>query len=416
MRLTAAGASLKGRRENNEDSIGLFPDSQVFAIADGMGGLEFGERMSQMVVEAVQREAMKFGERARATDTEDERRVLFDRVVRFFEELAIDTFSFVESQGIRMGTTLTVAVFSRDRVTLGHVGDTRAYRVREGRAERLTTDHSLAAYRLAKGEISLAEYEKSPQRHMLYECLGPVPEVTADASEVGIDIGDTIVLCTDGVWGAMSPEELVACVDGLPPKDGADSLVATAISNGGRDNATALVIQVEGVAEPTAEPVPMSLVVSELFRDFNPADLRLLVPYVEHQALRPGETVINQGEQGQQIYIIESGAVVIERDSQVLGHLNAGAHFGEISFATNGLRTASVRAIEDTSLLVLDQNAIRDLCARRPDLGVRILTTLLGVVATRLLVRSAEPPSPKSVSLAALPWMVSPPSPPSKVS
>lgn len=388
MRVQAAGVSRRGARDNNQDAMGLFGEDHVFAVADGMGGLEHGERVSAAVIELVRQRAPTLRERAAAlhgADVAAARSQLFAEIEAVFTSAAAEIYKMSEEQGARMGTTLTLAVLAGTRVVVGHIGDTRVYRVRGGEIEQLTEDHSVAAARLRRNQMSEAEYATSPQKSVLYQSLGPTAEVEADVIEASLQAGDVLILCSDGVWGSLSREQIAVLSGGDDPRAAARSLAETAMSQGSEDNCTAVVLRVVDPGAGADAPLPRSLAASALFRDFQESELRLLAPYVSHRDLRDGEFAFREGDPGEEMFIIERGAIELSRQGFALAQLGPGLHLGDLAMAGGASYTTSAKAVVPTRLLVLHRRYIDALCARRPDLAARVLRALLSDVANRLV-------------------------------
>ena len=387
MQITVAGVSRRGARSNNQDAIGLFPDERVFAIADGMGGLEQGERISAAAIAAVRREVRTLCAEATAlseTGSPERRTALFAHVNRMLHDASTELYKLTEEVGQRMGTTLTTVVIAGDRIVIGHIGDTRLYRIRKGQAKLLTEDHSVAAARVRRGIMTIEEYNKSAQRSVLYQSLGPVPEVEPDVIEASLQQGDTLVLCSDGVWAHVPDDELPRLATATDPRDAARDLADTAIARGSDDNCTAIVVRIDSTTTSAGAPLPRSLGSSILFRSFKEADLRLLAPFISYRDLAESEWVVREGEEGDEMYIIESGAIEVSRGGFPLSQLGPGAHFGELAVATHAAHTASFQATLPTRVLVLHRRYLDNLSSRRPDLAVQVLHTLLSDLAGRL--------------------------------
>jgi protein phosphatase len=148
-----------------------------------------------------------------------------------------------------LGSTLTLAVIQDDSATVAHVGDTRAYLWRKGRLRQLTEDHSVPGALLKQGKITVQEAYTHPHRHILYRCLGLAPKVDADIRpSFLLQPGDMLLLCSDGLWGMVSPDNrlapLLASAPDLPTI--CRRLVDQANEAGGEDNITVLLVRVEG--------------------------------------------------------------------------------------------------------------------------------------------------------------------------
>ncbi len=217
-------------REGNEDSY--LSDEPLFAVADGMGGHKGGEVASQLAVEILEHESRE-GTVALGQQLRDANAAVFDR-----------SQSDTSVQG--MGTTLT-AVVIRDMVaSFAHVGDSRAYLLRVGDLRRLTDDHTLVNRMVKSGEISEEEAEVHPHRSVLTRALGTEPDVTVDEFTVTLMDGDRLLLCSDGLTGMATEEQITAILAAAPdPQDAADRLVRAANRAGGVDNITVVVLDVE---------------------------------------------------------------------------------------------------------------------------------------------------------------------------
>ena len=221
------------QRDANEDSY--VDRAPVFAVADGMGGAQAGEVASSTA-------AKVFEDGARGDGTPEQRLTALVREAnRRIFELAISDES---KRG--MGTTLTAALLEGDEVALAHVGDSRAYRMRDGHLEQLTHDHSLVAELERSGQISPEDAEHHPQRSIITRALGPEPDVEVDAHSHSARAGDLYVICSDGLTGMISDDEMAAILRGTSSlEEAAESLVKAANQSGGKDNITVVLFALE---------------------------------------------------------------------------------------------------------------------------------------------------------------------------
>ena len=221
----------------------VIPDTiYAFVVADGMGGQLAGEKASQMAVDLVPRElARRFG----PGETNDEaiQRAIRDSVAAANQEIL--GLSHIQTEFSNMGTTIVLALFRNDRAYIAGIGDSRAYRIRDGQFEQLTKDHSLADALVGAGTITKEELPNHKFKHILYLYLGSKdarggPEEVRAAE---VRPGDRFLLASDGLTGVVSDELLTRIVEGGDdPLDTATRLVAKAIENQSKDNVTCLVI------------------------------------------------------------------------------------------------------------------------------------------------------------------------------
>jgi protein phosphatase len=217
-------------RQNNEDA--LFPEasgesdvSVSLMVADGMGGHVAGEVASRLAVNA-----------AASTEVDPADRVAAgNRAIR--EQVAREP----TLEG--MGTTMTlVSLDPAGRATFAHVGDSRAYLLRDGNLEQVTQDHTVAAEYVALGRIGAQEASTHPQRHMLTRTLGLTRFIDVDVTEIDLAAGDRILLCSDGLTEMVDDGLIRETLEGPTPDEAAWALVERANSAGGVDNISVIVI------------------------------------------------------------------------------------------------------------------------------------------------------------------------------
>lgn len=250
MRVTAAAATDVGLvREGNEDSY--LTEGPLFAVADGMGGHRGGEVASQLAVETLEK-LFKEGAGDLPDQVQEANRVVFER-------------SVLDRKVAGMGTTLTAALVEGDRVRLAHVGDSRAYLLRDGTLRLLTEDHTLVHRMVSEGEISKEEAETHPQRSVLTRALGVDTVVDVDDDSLQVRPGDRLLLCTDGLTSMVSEDEIEDVLRTVPdPREAAQRLVRMANEAGGVDNTTVVILDFsdddaagrpDGQATPSREAI-----------------------------------------------------------------------------------------------------------------------------------------------------------------
>jgi protein phosphatase len=227
------------QRSANEDS--LFVRSPIFVVADGMGGAQAGEVASQAAAEAFDRDLP-------AGPPEPFLRETIEAANREIHALAHD-----DPSRAGMGTTITAAILNPEgeEVAIGHVGDSRAYRLRDGKLERLTRDHSLVEEMRRKGQLTEAQAEDHPQRSIITRALGPEPDVDVDVQTVPAAPGDVFLICSDGLTTMVDETEIARVLGSTGSmKAAVERLVEEANRAGGRDNITALAFRLEDAAAP----------------------------------------------------------------------------------------------------------------------------------------------------------------------
>ena len=237
-----AGVTDPGRRRRrNEDAYVAAPP--LFAIADGMGGAQAGEVASGLAA-AVLEEA-KGDEHSDVKGEERVASLIMEANRRVFQR------SNEDAATSGMGTTMTVALVdnSDGTIAFGHVGDSRAYRIRGGELEQLTDDHSLVGELVRSGRLSPEEAETHPQRSVITRALGTEADVDVDTFTTEAEPNDIYLLCSDGLTDMISTREILSVVEESRDLDAAArSLIDAANAGGGEDNITVVLFQIDGAA------------------------------------------------------------------------------------------------------------------------------------------------------------------------
>jgi protein phosphatase len=239
-------------RTNNEDSMGSFiPSSRqqarshgyLFAVADGVGGMDLGEVASSTAISVLTEEFGKAQGGAMLIS-------LLPRLITFANAAVHDRTLVPEFRGKKMATTLVACAMRHDQAIVSHVGDSRCYLVRDGRARQITQDHTWVNEQKKLGLISERDIAVSDARHVLIRSLGPEMFVSPDTTALTMLPGDTLVLCTDGLHDEMTDSTIAEIVSQSKSVDElARELVARAVEIDGNDNTTAQVIRVRSVEQ-----------------------------------------------------------------------------------------------------------------------------------------------------------------------
>ena len=242
MQLDAHALTIAGRRSNNEDAICARPELGLFVVADGLGGYDGGEIASTLAVEVICDLVRRTAGDADVTWPYklDPQRSLAENEIVVATRLANDRIA-ARRTGVldQMGSTVAVLRIAGDRAVLGHVGDSRIYRLRGGAVVQLTSDHSLVGEMLAAGMTPDAAF---PWRHVITRALG-MPAAEPDVQTTDVRPGDSYLLCSDGLYEPLSEQTIAALLD-APPSEACRTLVDAAYAAGSRDNISAIVVRV----------------------------------------------------------------------------------------------------------------------------------------------------------------------------
>ncbi len=223
-------------REHNEDSLLVAPP--LFVVCDGMGGHEAGEVASEMAIRTMENQADSIKDA--------------QGMIAAVEAANLNVIK-APRQGIGregMGTTMTAAKVTGERVMIAQVGDSRAYLLHNGRIQQLTRDHSLMADLIESGQITEAEARFHPNRSVITRAIGSDPYMKPDIYELNLASGDRLLLCSDGLNAMLDDYQIEDILRDVPdPQTCADMLVGAARNAGGYDNITTIVIDIEGKAK-----------------------------------------------------------------------------------------------------------------------------------------------------------------------
>lgn len=231
-------------REINEDSYKVIsgrdglPDT--FIVADGMGGHNSGELASLMAVDLSEEYLLKFFQ----PDLDEEGIQSF--ICDMLKEVNTNIFSKAKEseENFGMGTTFVIVIFLKDKLIIGHVGDSRVYLVRNGVLQRITTDHSYIEELIKNGSLTREEAYNHPKKNIITRALGCEENVSVDTYCIDVNDEDTFVLCTDGLTNMLNEDEILSVINSYDdPQFSCSELVRLANEKGGEDNITVIIVK-----------------------------------------------------------------------------------------------------------------------------------------------------------------------------
>jgi serine/threonine protein phosphatase PrpC len=257
VRIVSCGITDVGlKRSHNEDNYLVNEELNLFVVADGMGGHAGGEYASAICVNTVEEVVtsleMNGGRPAtmpeKDGDTQDDPVEVSREKLRYAIQLAgrrifEKAAEMTEYHG--MGTTAVVVLIEQGNAIIAHVGDSRVYMMRDGRAEQVTDDHSLVYQKVKEGLITAEQAKTHRMRNVITRSLGYQEEVEVDVQVRAVRRGDRFLLCSDGLCGHLEVDEIGEILDKAGPQESARRLVEMACERGGEDNITAVVAKVE---------------------------------------------------------------------------------------------------------------------------------------------------------------------------
>jgi protein phosphatase len=239
------------RRSNNEDAYFLSTDCKLWIVADGMGGHAAGEIASALTIQAI----VKSMDSPAVTPPANGDMCVGERLARAFS-IAHDWVyrrAMKDDDCLGMGSTAIAASLDRDVLHLCHIGNVRAYHWSDGQFRRITSDHSWVWEKLVMpGLLTLDQARVHPQRRIVTQAIGTLGSIKPGLTSLTLEPGDRVLLCSDGLWGALSDEEMGALVgsDGAM-RQLAPALVDKANAAGGDDNITVVLYEHDGPADQT---------------------------------------------------------------------------------------------------------------------------------------------------------------------
>jgi serine/threonine protein phosphatase PrpC/CRP-like cAMP-binding protein len=395
-------ASHVGRvRDHNEDAFLVDKKLNLFIVADGMGGHAAGEVASNLTVRtlrdalAAERDALHEFEKGHGGTTRTD-------ILRLLESSVQQACSAVYAEAQKdetkrgMGTTVDALLVVGHRGFIAHVGDSRIYLFRQGSVHQLTEDHSLINELLKRGRLTREQIDKVQYKNAVTRAVGVYESVEVDVIDFDVLAGDRFLLCSDGLSGYLEDNEIPKLFEETPEGDLVQRLIDLANDRGGKDNITAVVIRVpeaEAGVDKLAREVNLKLEILHrmpLFRHLTYQELVRVLNITDVRVFGNGDKVVEQGEDGDELFIVLTGQVRIHAGDTVITRLGPGEHFGEMALVDKAPRSASVTADEESRLLAIRRRDFFDIVRKDHDVAVKLLWAFLGVLTERLRSTSRE--------------------------
>jgi serine/threonine protein phosphatase PrpC len=393
-------------REQNEDNFLVDKKLGLFLVCDGMGGHAAGEVASALAVRTVHEEIKKqadliqdYAEAAKGAAKVSKRDIL--NMLEFSVNRAsqrVHSEAVKDSKKRGMGTTLVCLLVIGTQAFIIYVGDSRIYMLRSGLLEQLTEDHTVYNELIRRKKMPREQVEQLAQKNAITRAVGVYEHVEPDTLVLDLTAGDRFLLCSDGLCGYF--EEDLAGLGTRLGKPNADqackSLVDAANERGGKDNISAVIVTVGEVTsrdETRAKQLQLKrdiLARMPLFRPLNDREILRVLQVTDVCDYKNGETIIVEGDKGEELYIVLSGHAKVLRNGAELATLKAGDHFGEMALVRSQPRSATVRSDGDSELMVIRRSEFFEILRKEHQLAVKLLWQFLGVLADRLADTSRE--------------------------
>ena len=380
------------KRKHNEDSFLVDEELGLYVVADGMGGHAAGEVASAQAVKSI-REALLEGKPIlnafKSTPTVEAREHVAQLMEKAIHKACADIYGIASGDtGKRgMGTTVVALLCAGRKAVVGHVGDSRVYLFRNGRAHQLTEDHTIIQEQLKRGLITKDQVATAENKNVITRAVGIQPSVAVDTLVTDLIPGDLYLLCSDGLHGYLADDELPALFSQEPRTKLADQLVDLAVQRGGKDNVTAIAVSVEAQDDEETTDVEGKTEILRripLFQHMTYKELLAILGIARGRQFDQGGPIIKEGESGDELFVLFRGRVDVIKNGLHIAQLKPGGHFGEMGLVDQAPRSATVVAAEDTSAISIDRDSLLKLMRRDSLLAVKLLWSFVQVLSERL--------------------------------
>jgi serine/threonine protein phosphatase PrpC len=373
-------------RKNNEDNSLADTINGFFVVCDGMGGHEHGEIASGIAVEALRNymhNAMT-GLKAFSIDPSKQRRQWVEQVIRGAVQAAnAEVYRAAAQKGAQenMGTTLSMLLFlSPNTAIIGHVGDSRIYRIRNIEVQQVTNDQTLAQEQIRQGAIRPEDADKVPFGNTLLQAVGYQQDVNPDVVWIDVQPGDQFLLCSDGLSNYLIDDEIVTVFRKAHGDQIVPRLIDCANARGGRDNITAIVVEVEDSEDSlAATQLDLSSDIlgrCPLFEGFEMAEIMRILPLGHLRVFITDETLQTEGQEGPGIFMVLSGRIGLYRKGTWLRTIGPGGHFGEIEFFDGRGAPSTARCEEEVRAILFPFDTLLNFAKEKPTLGNNLLLNI----------------------------------------
>jgi PPM family protein phosphatase len=386
-------------RDVNEDSFLVDEGLGLAIVADGMGGHAAGEVASSIAVQvcrdtiARERDLLARYERGDQVGRQDVLRLMEQAVQNACAAVYAAAQKDATKRG--MGTTIVALLLSGARGFIAHVGDSRIYLTRNQSVHQLTTDHSLINELLKRGRLTPEQIAKLNMKNAVTRAVGVYESVEVDTLDFDVLAGDRFLLCSDGLTEYAQESDIQRVFRELDAEEIAETFVDLANEGGGKDNITVIVVKVPDTLGQERQAKELNLKLETLhamplFRHLTYQELVRVMNLTEVRNFDHGDLIVEEGDEGDEMFIVLNGTVSVYAGETQLGQLGAGQHFGEMALLDRAPRSASVRSEGVSKLMLMRRLDFFDIIRKDHDVAVKLLWSFLGVLTERLRTTSRD--------------------------
>jgi serine/threonine protein phosphatase PrpC/CRP-like cAMP-binding protein len=397
-----AATDIGRMRDHNEDNYLVDKKLALFVVADGMGGHAAGEVASALAVRIIDEELKQHAEQIEQ-EGQRQTRVGSKELLGLLEQAVQKACARIHEEAKAdaskrgMGTTLSLLLIAGSHGFIAHVGDSRIYLLRDQRIQQVTEDHTVYNELIKRGKLTRDQIEKVAQKNAITRAVGVYERVEVDTLTIEVLPGDQFLLASDGLHGYIAhTAELEPYFEEEDGQQAANGLIELANRKGGKDNITAVLVRLgEGDDRDSMRARRLALkrdvlLKMPLFARLQERELLRIMQVADVIAYEPSQVVVKEGDRGDELFIVLSGAVEVLRGDAVLTTVGAGEHFGEMALIRSMPRSATIKATEHTELIALRRTDFFEILRKEHELAVKLLWQFLGVLADRLDQTSAD--------------------------
>lgn len=386
-------------KPSNEDSYLVDPGLGLYIVADGMGGHAAGEVASATAVSAIRQFVGTHVEKIKDYEKTGEGAQRIEAVLEHAVRHACATiYQMGQADAAKrgMGTTVSLLLLTTRRGFVAHVGDSRVYLIRHDEVVQLTEDHSLINELIKRGKLKPEDARTAPYRNAVTRAVGVHADVQVDTKGFDLAGADTFLLCSDGLVEYLrSDSEIADMLRKHSFNDAPQAFIELSNARGGKDNITALLVEIgggESVARPS-EDVALKLGILRrmpLFQHLEYVELMEVLNVCTLSSYGAGDSIFAEGDPGGEMFVVLSGLVRILKGDVELAQLAKGGHFGEMAIMDKGARSAAAVAAAPTSLIVVGRRPLFRLMRKNKDIAVKLLWCFVQVLNQRLRVTNDD--------------------------
>lgn len=391
-----AATDVGRKRTHNEDNFLIDQDLRLFVVADGMGGHSSGEVASAMAVHTIRGIVARERELLEQDRGDDpgwhmEICMLLEYAVHVAcEQIYRKGVQEPEKKG--MGTTVVCLLIVADRGYIAYVGDSRIYLLRGGIVYQLTEDHSLMNELIRQGKITAEAFDDSPYaqfKHAMTRAVGPHEFVEVDTLDFDMIPGDAFLLCSDGLYEYLDDTDISRMLSLTEVKDIPGRLIDMANTRGGKDNITALIIQVPENADGSDRAAEINFTLDTLksiplFAALNYQQLVRIMNIARVVPFDEGDVLCYEGQPAEELFVILRGVIELESGGSFVATLSQGSHFGEMALVETTPRSATATAMRPGKLLLINREDFFEILRKEAPLAVKLLWAFVQELSARL--------------------------------